>query len=137
PSLGLVYLGWDRSDSDPLEAVTIHHPGTSRKRISVARGPLYSTSHLDRRQRPGANHLFVPSWQRGTTEGGSSGAPLLGPDGRVVGTLHGGYAACGNREGDWFGRLSAAWWGPGPSLRLRDWLDPEDSQAIVLDPLVP
>jgi hypothetical protein len=94
------------------------------------------TLHLDATERRDGNHLYVPFWSVGSTEGGSSGSPLFNGDQRVVGLLHGGYAACGNREGDWFGRLASAWHGPAPQYRLRDWLDPTDSQVLVLDALV-
>jgi lysyl endopeptidase len=137
PKLGLVYAGWDRSDVDPIEAAVIHHPNTSYKRIAVTDGPVRTTLHLDKTERSTGNHLFVPSWRLGTTEGGSSGAPLFNADRRAVGVLHGGYAACGNHEADWFGRLGSAWQGAAPKNRLRDWLDPLDSQVLALDALVP
>lgn len=137
PRLGLVYAGWDRSEADPLEAFTIHHPNTDRKRVAFTDAPVRPSQHLERREQRDGNHLYVPFWSLGSTEGGSSGAPLFNGDHRVVGLLHGGYAACGNQEGDWFGRLGSAWHGHGPTYRLRDWLDPVDSQVLVLDALAP
>ncbi len=72
----------------------------------------------------------------GSTEGGSSGAPLYNQDMRVVGLLHGGYAACGDARADWFGRFSVAWAGAGSSrTRLSDWLDPLATGAVTLDGL--
>lgn len=132
-----VFAGWDRAADAPLEAVSIHHPNTGRKRISFADGPLLLTRHLRDVEVAGADHLRVGHWRRGTTEGGSSGAPLFNEDRRVVGVLHGGYAACGNQDADWFGRLASAWHGSSPAHRLRDWLDPLDQQPLVLDALTP
>ena len=68
----------------------------------------------------------------GTTEGGSSGSCLFdNATGRCVGTLHGGYAACGNDDPDWYGRLSQHWDGGGTSsTRLSNWLDPNETGAL-------
>ncbi|MEM1177172.1 MAG: serine protease [Acidobacteriota bacterium] len=134
---GVVFAGWDRAEEAPREATAIHHPNTGRKRISFADGALRLTRHLSDQELDGGDHLRVAGWRQGTTEGGSSGAPLFNEDRRVVGVLHGGYAACGNQKADWFGRLAAAWHGPSPSHRLRDWLDPLDLQPLVLDALAP
>ncbi|MEM8996284.1 MAG: serine protease [Acidobacteriota bacterium] len=133
----VIFAGWDRAEEPPREATAIHHPNTGRKRIAFAEGPLQVTRHLGDHELDGGDHLRVPRWRQGTTEGGSSGAPLFNEDRRVVGVLHGGYAACGNRDADWFGRLAAAWHGPNPSTRLRDWLDPLDQQPLVLDAFAP
>lgn len=133
PAAQVVFAGWDRAEELPREATAIHHPNTGRKRIAFADGPLLLTHHLGGQETAGGDHLRVGQWRQGTTEGGSSGAPLFNEDRRVVGVLHGGYAACGNKEADWFGRLAAAWHGPSPSHRLRDWLDPLDLQPLVLD----
>ena len=136
PRLGLHFAGWDRRDVEPTESVVIHHPHTDAKRVSIDRDPARITSHLSA-DRPGnGSHLRIGGWEVGTTEGGSSGSPLFNRAGRVVGMLHGGLAACGNDQPDWFGRLAAAWQGGGePTSRLRDWLDPLDLQVRVLDGL--
>ncbi len=136
PAAAVYYAGWDRRDLDPEGVVAIHHPNTDVKRISFSTGPVDTTWHLVRWPVDGANHLRVGRWDLGTTEGGSSGAPLFNSDRRVVGQLHGGYAACGNRRADWFGRLSVAWDGDKRSgTRLSDWLDPIGSGTLTLDGL--
>ncbi|NJL31741.1 MAG: trypsin-like peptidase domain-containing protein, partial [Phycisphaerales bacterium] len=125
PSFGSHYAGWDRSTADPERAAVIHHPNTDIKRIAFDFDPAKTTSHLHGASPGDGSHLRVGSWELGTTEGGSSGAPLFNQDRRVVGQLHGGWAACGNGQADWFGRFSAAWTGGGtPATRLSDWLDP-------------
>lgn len=130
------YAGWDRSPEPPDQPVTIHHPNTDAKRISFDFDAAVVSSHLARGENLRAQHLRIDAWDLGSTEGGSSGAPLLNRDKRVVGQLHGGYAACGVSQPDWFGRFSSAWRGRGrPGERLSDWLDPIGSEPMVLDGL--
>jgi PKD repeat protein len=134
PDWDLHWAGWDRTSTDPPSAVTIHHPSTDEKRISFEDDPTTTTSYLGSSSPGNGSHIRVADWDLGTTEGGSSGSPLFNPDGRVVGQLHGGYAACGNNEPDWFGRLSVSWAGGGTAAsRLSDWLDPAATGATTLD----
>lgn len=136
PAWGVYYAGWDRTDALPQRVAAIHHPNTDRKRISFDYDGVVPTPYLERERFDGSDHLRVVTWEVGTTEGGSSGAPLFNQDQRVVGQLHGGYAACGNGRSDWFGRLFVSWDGGGtPETRLKDWLDPIASEATVLDGL--
>ncbi len=136
PSALVYYAGWDRSGLPPEEAVAIHHPNTDLKRISFDFDPVEPSQHLREKTFSRGTHLRVGGWERGTTEGGSSGAPLFDQNHRVVGQLHGGYAACGNHRPDWFGRFSVSWTGGGaPENRFSDWLDPLNSEAQILDGL--
>ena len=134
PAFEVFYAGWNRRDGDPDGVIAIHHPNTDYKSISRDEDRALTTWHLRAEPNAQGNHLRVGSWESGTTEGGSSGAPLFDRDQRVVGQLHGGWAACGDRRADWFGRFSVAWDGAGrPGTRLKDWLDPIGSEALVLD----
>ncbi len=136
PAFGVYYAGWDRTAADPARTTVIHHPGSDVKKISFDFDRALTTPHLFDQPRPGADHLRVGEWDLGSTEGGSSGAPLFNRDRRVVGQLHGGHADCGAARPDWFGRFSAAWTGRGrPGFRLSDWLDPLATGATVLDGL--
>ncbi|MCZ7650030.1 MAG: trypsin-like peptidase domain-containing protein [Thermoanaerobaculia bacterium] len=126
--------GWNRADAAPGSALTIHHPDGDEKRISFENDPLSVTSYLANTGPGDGTHLRVADWDLGTTEPGSSGAPLFDPAGRVIGQLHGGYAACGNDLADWYGRLAVAWSGGGaPESRLSDWLDPLGTGAVAID----
>ena len=52
----------------------------------------------------------------------------------MVGVLSGGFAACGNNDPDWYGRVSEAWTsGSGPSSNLQPWLDPNDTGVAVIN----
>ena len=130
-SYDVYYAGWSNVDVAPSSAVGIHHPSGDIKKISFENDPLTSTDYLGS---SGDSHWRVDDWDIGTTEGGSSGSALFDPDTRIVGQLHGGYAACGNNLADWYGKFSDSWdHGDNASERLRDWLDPDNSGATTLD----
>lgn len=134
PGFNVHWSGWDASDGDPTGAVAIHHPRTDEKRITFEHDPLSTTSFMGTSSPGQGTHLRVEDWDLGTTEPGSSGSGLWNQAHRIVGQLHGGYAACGNELADWYGRFSVSWdSGDSPSTRLRDWLDPDDTGAVTVD----
>lgn len=136
PAFGVAFAGWNRSGSNEVGAVAIHHPSTDEKRISFEDDPTSITSYLGTSVPGNGTHIRVTDWNLGTTEGGSSGSPLFNPAHEVVGQLHGGYAACGNNLSDWYGRFSVSWVGGGtPSTRLSNWLDPLGTGAVSLSTL--
>lgn len=136
PGSNVHYAGWDRSRGNPEGVTVIHHPNTDQKRLSVDYDRTRPTFfRLDRADRKG-DHLRIGAWEVGSTEGGSSGSPLFDQNQRAIGQLHGGYAECGERKADWFGRLAVSWVGGGQAgERLSDWLDPLDTEAVTLDGL--
>ncbi|MFT4929811.1 MAG: lysyl endopeptidase [Phenylobacterium sp.] len=130
-----VYLaGWNVGSSPATSAVAIHHPSGHEKRISFENEPTSITSY-SRSSSPGdSTHIRVADWDLGTTQPGSSGSGLFDQDKRVVGQLHGGGAACGNDQADWYGWLNASWTGSGSdNTRLQNWLDPLNSGQIAID----
>lgn len=134
------WLGWDRRDLVPSRATTIHHPADAgagfpaEKRISFENDPLSLSDYSPAPRGDASAYLRVADWDLGTTEGGSSGGALFNADKRVVGVLTGGFAACGNNEPDWYGRLAKAWTGGGsPASRLSDHLAPTGNAPEVLD----
>jgi len=129
PSWNVTFAGWDRTSNDPTSAVAIHHPDADVKCISFEYDPCTTTSYLGTTVPGDGTHIRVIDWDDGTTEPGSSGSPLFNQNHRVVGQLHGGYAACGNDESDWYGRFSVSWTGAG----LATWLDPTGSGTMTLD----
>lgn len=126
------WSGWDRSGNVPGSAISIHHPAGHEMRISQETSPLSAASYLGG-SGSGTSHWRVADWDQGTTEGGSSGSGLWdGASKLLVGQLHGGYAACGNNDADWYGRLSVSWAGGGTSAtRLSNHLDPTTSGATT------
>ncbi|MFG0260004.1 MAG: GC-type dockerin domain-anchored protein, partial [Phycisphaerales bacterium JB041] len=138
PAWEVSFAGWDVSGVDTPGAIAIHHPDVDEKRISFEFDPTATTSYLGNSIPGDGTHVRVLDWDIGTTEPGSSGSPLFDENHRVIGQLHGGYAACGNDLADWYGKMSVSWdAGSSSSSRLRDWLDPTNSGATVVDTLWP
>lgn len=134
-SFDVHYAGWDRSGNGATSAVCIHHPGGDEKSISFEDDAVQSTSYDSTATDPNGDFWRVIDWDDGTTEGGSSGSGLWNAASqRIIGHLTGGYAACGNDESDWYGKLSKGWEGGGTSdSRLRDWLDPDNTGLTGMD----
>lgn len=159
-SFDVYYSGWDLSVAHDPGTTTIHHPEGDVKKISfdaheattpgsddIPQGDLKDYYHF--------SYWWIKQWDSGTTEGGSSGAPLFNSGKRLIGTLSGGYAQCGDSIGydavndriifntvfnrnDFYTKLNVAWdyYGlSGPSLK--PWLDPAGTGASFLDGLSP
>jgi hypothetical protein len=126
------FNGWSRSASAPTSGATIHHPEGDVKKIARDNGPLVSDTGTG-----GFGPAFwrVNQWDQGTTESGSSGAPLYDQNRRIVGQLRGGSAVpCTVPGFSAFGKLSVSWAGDGTSTsRLSDWLDPSSTGAVILN----
>jgi len=131
PAFGISFAGWNRGSEDFSGVVGIHHPSTDEKSISFEYDPTTTTSYLGDQAPGDGTHIRVEDWDLGTTEPGSSGSPLFDLDHRVVGQLHGGYAACGNNDSDWYGRMSVSW------SEISQYLDPAGTGAVTLDTHVP
>ena len=148
PAWNLHYAGWDASNVAPSGTVGIHHPLGDAKKITA--GPQPSTSDGCISLTTGRNtHWLAGPYTQGTTEAGSSGSGLFttatnanGAQRRLIGLLSGGNAECSataptqpNGGHDCYGKLAIAWTGSGTSSanRLRDWLDPANTGALVID----
>ena len=136
------FNGWNRIDNPRISdgAVSIHHPQGDVKKISVERDRIFTTKYSKRFPRRNEHYYHISNWNQGTTEGGSSGAPLFNTRGQIVGQLRGGGSACSgnsdNGASDWFGKFSSSWdGGNGPDERLREWLDPNNLGWKAIDGL--
>jgi len=135
PTANAFFAGWDNSDKVPQRSVCVHHPNTDEKRISFENDPCYIANEISNAA-PNSNGqiVIVPDWDVGTTEGGSSGAPLFNEQKQVVGQLFGGFASCNNDDFDGYGWMHSSWEGDGtPQGRLKDWLDPDGIGLKSLD----
>lgn len=120
------FAGWNRDLAEELDEtlIGIHHPRGDIKKFSYSESGVQASSYLGP-PGSGLSHWRI-TWDGGTTtEPGSSGSPIFDDRGRLLGQLHGGYAACGNTEPDWYGRFGVSWTGGGsPENSLGNWLDP-------------
>lgn len=135
----LTWAGWDKSDVIPDYVVGIHHPrGDVMKVCRDDSGPIKAVN-------AGAQTWEITTagdgWEMGVTEGGSSGSPLFDQSGRIIGQLYGGGAACSgivdNGSFDYYGRLGISWDGASSSERLKDWLDPSNSNVNTTESFPP
>lgn len=133
------YLGWDRTGNSGTGGVCIHHPKGDVKKISTySMTPVSSAAYNESFDSSG--NFWRVNWVStlngyGTTEKGSSGAPLLNSNHKVIGQLYGGSTDCSYLTGsDWFGKFSSSWVGNGHSYdRLSNWLDPIGSGVTTID----
>lgn len=116
-SYGATFGGWNRGSGAASNTVGIHHPSGCPKKISFDNHPPTRLGSFWR----------VNDWDLGTTEGGSSGSPLFDQNGRFIGQLYGGFAACGNNSWDEYGALNAYW------NSVRTHLDPLNTGVVTLD----
>ncbi|QKX04930.1 T9SS type A sorting domain-containing protein [Aquimarina sp. TRL1] len=130
------YSGWDAREIIPTNTVGIHHPWGDIKKISFDHDAPEVTKYYDREKGSGITHWHVKNWESGTTEKGSSGSALFNPEKRIIGQLHGGDAACGIIDSDWYGRLSVTypnicqWLAPGCSEKVMDGYQPIISDIV-------
>ena len=141
PNWDLVWAGWDRSGTQPDFSVGIHHP--SGDIMKVCRDDDSATQQFT--QFNGESQMdiwLIDEWELGVTEPGSSGSALFNQDGRIIGQLAGGVAACNgtsnNGEVDFYGRFDVSWdYGNNSSSRLSDWLDPNNTGVTEIDQYPP
>lgn len=134
PLFGVYFAGWDRRRARKRKGgVTIHHPQGNEKAFSLNRDPLIRDGECAA-QANWTDHWVVDDWELGTTESGSSGAPLFDPaNGMIIGALHGGSASCDFPQGlDCYGMFGEFWQGDDASSRARDWLAPTKRRPRTL-----
>ncbi|HMO41411.1 MAG TPA: T9SS type A sorting domain-containing protein [Saprospiraceae bacterium] len=122
PTANAFFAGWSLDTEVPTDTLAlVHHPGTDEKRISFRfDGSFAGTRGGGGRPVPDGDYLIIPNWNIGTSEGGSSGAPLFDKNRRVVGQLFGGTASCLFNGYDIFGWFQRSWAGG----QLQPWLHP-------------
>ena len=132
------WVGWELTTTPSKPFVTIHHPQGDVKKISLDNDDIVATTF--NATTPDGDpfikdaHWWVKRWDEGTTEGGSSGAGLFDANARLVGTLSGGEASCGNSVNDYFARLNKYWnYLSADTLQVAHWLDPDNTGVKKLN----
>ncbi|MDR0824957.1 MAG: trypsin-like peptidase domain-containing protein [Prevotella sp.] len=130
------YNGWDRSgDGNAVTSgAVIHHPRGDVKKITFYDKPLTS-GKWDTGNPDGS--YWVVSYSLGSTEEGSSGAPIFNQDGLVVGTLTGGNSSCSTPASpDYYGKFRYHWdQSADADLHMSKYLDPNNRGVTRLEGL--
>jgi hypothetical protein len=140
------FAGWAR-DGIPQNSTVIHHPLAFRKKISSDRD--VATTNLTQQTFTDAlgniiidiapGDAWVIGLDNGTTQPGSSGAPLFNENQRIVGQNSNGAQGCPEPEiFKNYGRFGVSWnIGTTSAERLRDWLDPSNTNAAQMTGYAP
>ncbi len=135
------FNGWNRTpatNSLVPNSTFIHHPSGDIKKISRDNDPAtIFTQTINWGGQFGvspANTHWRVIPDEGIYQPGSSGCVLFDPNKRIVGQLHGGNLDPVNCivSSSWFGRFDLSWdQGQAPASRLREWLDPANTNALT------
>jgi len=135
-SFNLYYEGWSNLWVFADSTTGIHHPGGDIKKISYALAPTHD-GYLQNEGNGDADVWRIGQWTDGVTESGSSGSPLFDQNHRIVGQLYGGPSDCAAatvNKYDVYGKYTTSWdYGTTSATRLKDWLDPNNTGALVND----
>ncbi len=118
--IAAAFLGYTtRPVSLDESVVCIHHPQGMEKKISFGSTSDAGSPRLSGQPLTPYEYFYEVLWTEGTTEGGSSGSPLILMDaGQIIGQLYGGYASCtAVDEPDYFGRMDVTY------PLIEPWLD--------------
>ncbi|WP_164914197.1 T9SS type A sorting domain-containing protein [Aquimarina sediminis] len=136
----LEWAGWDRTSTAPEYAVGIHHPNADIMKVCRENNKLKNIKTSIGGIPIPVDSWEIADWDLGVTEGGSSGSALFNPEGRIVGQLSGGGAACSgttdNDLADYYGRFNISWnFGTTDATRLSNWLDSANTGRATLNML--
>lgn len=147
--LGVVFNGWNVTNSVGSGGAGIHHPQGDVKKISLyTQTPLGDYTYCNYPNIIDNKYWYVvfehPSGHFSATEGGSSGSPLFDSNSRIIGQLRGGallgFCTSGptcfdpSQDMSFYGKISKSWNQNIINKRqLKHWLDPCDTGEEVLD----
>ena len=127
------YNGYDATDVLPQSGAGIHHPAADSKKISLFDGGSSLWTWRGAGSQGAANDHYRITYDKGQTEGGSSGSSLFNQDKLVVGTLTGGdVRPCAGSN--YYGRLSVHWDKyayKGDQYQMGKYLDPAGNGRVL------
>ena len=131
------FLGWDRrEDFKPANTAILQHPAADIKKVALYSNLIQVHNNnifWDNGVTTPPQSHYRQNLTSGTFQPGSSGGPLVSPEGRIMGQLHGGNPSCHHFIA-YSGILFYSWdLGDGPHERLSDWLDPLNTGQEILD----
>jgi lysyl endopeptidase len=130
-----LYSGWDATGNAVDTSYCIHHPEGDVKKYAGNVNPVQTG---DFNFYDSFTHWLIPKYEEGTTENGSSGAPLFNSSDRLVGSLTGGGVECTEYIYDFYQKFENCWNDYlDPLKQLKIWLDPENTGLRVLNNLDP
>lgn len=137
------FAGWNAEPQPQGPFTGLHYPKASVERYNRCDQTQLAITDFDAGVvRWIGQHLFIPHWTVGTTDGGSSGSPLFDAQQRVIGALSGGKSTCERPVADAYYALSKVYYIEGATAlqHLSPWLDPQRTgrrSVAGLDPLAP
>ena len=131
-SYNAYFAGWNRKTAAATNTVCIHHPDQDIKKISLDYdAPItgdYGEGLIEN------SHWKIIEWDKGTTEGGSSGSPLFDQNHLIVGDLTGGDASCSYNYNDYYSKFDMSWdYYSAYNEQLKYWLDPLKTNPETLN----
>lgn len=129
-SVSPVFLGWNKTITQPTLISSIHSPdfGDAQYVFSMAQPSLATFGGLY--QAVDSGHWKVDQWAQGATSLGSSGAPLLNSNFEIIGGLSGS-TDWENHKSDYFFRFDLAYDHMGDTAKqLKAWVDQDNSGSI-------
>lgn len=126
-----LYSGWDTRNNASDYTYIIHHPEGDVKKFAEDVDPKHVATFNNYDEN---THWLIPDYEQGTTEDGSSGAPLFNDENRLIGSLSGGGEACSEFIYDYYQNFSDCWDNyPLEGNQLKAWLDPTNTAAAYIN----
>ena len=105
------YSGWNANETTWRSGAGIHHPAGDATKIALYNGGMSLGQWVEGSERNpktlgGKDDHYKLMFDKGNTEGGSSGSPLYNENKEQIGTLTGGFIITCSQDG-YYGRLSA------------------------------
>src|SRR5690606_33376053 len=136
------FAGWDKNSNSAQSGVGIHHPRGNLKKIAIDNDSIFPNPITRTYTNPPKsfppNTVWDVYFDEGSVIHGSSGSPLFNENKKIIGHLSGTDVRFNSLDRRIYGRHSVSWdHGSTPSTRLKEWLDPINSNPDEISGLIP